>query len=281
MVRAMFVAAALGALVAGRAHAQIVEKKVLTLEGARRAIAAAEAEARRNKAGGIIAVVDDGGNLMALERLEGTFAAGARVSIGKARTAALFKKPTRFFEELINKGRTAMTAVEDFTPLIGGVPIVIEGQIVGAIGVSGANSAQQDEELALAGAAAVTGAGATMSITYFRGAEVAEAFVKGRPLVEVANYKVHASHRDGAGKAEVHLRDTDIIHVLHGKATLVTGGTVLEGQTIEPDEIRGAGLQGGDTRHLAEGDVVVVPSGVPHWFQQASAPFNYYVVKVR
>jgi len=281
MVRARFVAAALGALVAGRAHAQIVEKKVLTLEGARRAIAAAEAEARRNKAGGIIAVVDDGGNLMALERLEGTFAAGARVSIGKARTAALFRKPTRFFEELINKGRTAMTAVEDFTPLIGGVPIVIEGQIVGAIGVSGANSAQQDEELALAGAAAVTGAGATMSITYFRGAEVAEAFVKGRPLVEVANYKVHASHRDGAGKAEVHLRDTDIIHVLHGKATLVTGGTVLEGQTIEPDEIRGAGLQGGDTRHLAEGDVVVVPSGVPHWFQQASAPFNYYVVKVR
>ena len=281
MVRARFVAAALGALVAGRAHAQIVEKKVLTLEGARRAIAAAEAEARRNKAGGIIAVVDDGGNLMALERLEGTFAAGARVSIGKARTAALFKKPTRFFEELINKGRTAMTAVEDFTPLIGGVPIVIEGQIVGAIGVSGANSAQQDEELALAGAAVVTGAGATMSITYFRGAEVAEAFVKGRPLVEVANYKVHASHRDGAGKAEVHLRDTDIIHVLHGKATLVTGGTVLEGQTIEPDEIRGAGLQGGDTRHLAEGDVVVVPSGVPHWFQQASAPFNYYVVKVR
>ena len=281
MVRARFVAAALGALVAGRAHAQIVEKKVLTLEGARRAIAAAEAEARRNKAGGIIAVVDDGGNLMALERLEGTFAAGARVSIGKARTAALFEKPTRFFEELINKGRTAMTAVEDFTPLIGGVPIVIEGQIVGAIGVSGANSAQQDEELALAGAAAVTGAGATMSITYFRGAEVAEAFVKGRPLVEVANYKVHASHRDGAGKAEVHLRDTDIIHVLHGKATLVTGGTVLEGQTIEPDEIRGAGLQGGDTRHLAEGDVVVVPSGVPHWFQQASAPFNYYVVKVR
>jgi uncharacterized protein GlcG (DUF336 family)/mannose-6-phosphate isomerase-like protein (cupin superfamily) len=281
MIRAMFVAAALGALAAGHAHAQVAERKVLTLDGARRAIAAAEAEARRNKAGGIIAVVDEGGNLMALERIEGTFAAGARVSIGKARTAALFKKPTRFFEELINKGRTAMTAVEDFTPLIGGVPIVIEGQIVGAIGVSGANSAQQDEELALAGAAAVTGAGATSSITYLRGAEVAEAFVKGRPLIEVANYKVHASHRDGAGMAEVHLRDTDIIHVLHGNATLVTGGTVVEGQSIEPDEIRGAGLQGGDVRHLAEGDVVVVPSGVPHWFQQASAPFDYYVVKVR
>ena len=279
MVRALFISVALCA--AAPARAQVAEKKVLTLEGARRAIAAAEADARQKNAGGIIAVVDDGGNLIALERLEGTFAAGARVSIGKARTAALFKKPTRFFEELINKGRTAMAAVEDFTPLIGGVPIVIDGQIVGAIGVSGANSAQQDEELALAGAAAVTGAGAKASITYLPGAQVAEAFAKGRPLIEVANYKVHASHRDGAGKAEVHLRDTDIIHVLQGKATLVTGGTVLDGQSIESDEIRGAGLQGGDVRHLAEGDVVVVPSGVPHWFQQASAPFNYYVVKVR
>ena len=281
MIRAMLVAAALAAVVVGPARAQVVEKKVLTLEGARRAIAAAEAEARRDKAGGIIAVVDDGGNLIALERLESTFAAGARISIGKARTAALFKKPTRFLEELLNKGRTAMAALDEFTPLIGGVPIVIDGQIVGAIGVSGANSAQQDEELALAGAAAVTGASATASITYLRGAEVAEAFVKGRPLVEVANYKVHASHRDGAGKAEVHLRDTDIIHVLHGKAVLVTGGTVIDGQSTEPDEIRGTGLQGGDVRHLAEGDVMVVPSGVPHWFQQASAPFDYYVVKVR
>ena len=279
MLRALFVITALSAATA--AHAQVAEKKVLTLEGARRAIAAAEADARQKNAGGIIAVVDDGGNLIALERLEGTFAAGARVSIGKARTAALFKKPTRLFEELINKGRTAMAAIEDFTPLIGGVPIVSDGQIVGAIGVSGANSAQQDEELALAGAAAVTAAGAKASITYLPGAQVAEAFAKGRPLIEVANYKVHASHRDGAGKAEVHLRDTDIIHVLQGKATLVTGGTVLEAQSIEPDEIRGAGLHGGDVRHLAEGDVVVVPSGVPHWFQQASAPFNYYVVKVR
>src|SRR5437764_4712439 len=79
--------------------------------------------------------------------------------IGKARTAVLFKKPTRFFEELINKGRTAMTAVDGFTPLIGGIPIVTDGQVVGGIGVSGAASANQDEELALAGAAAFAVAG--------------------------------------------------------------------------------------------------------------------------
>jgi glc operon protein GlcG len=138
-------------------HAQVTTaKKTLTLEGARKAIAAAVAEARKAGATGVVAVVDDGGNLMALERIDGTFAAGANISIGKARTAALFKKPTRFFEDVIGKGRTAMVAV-DFTPLQGGVPIVVDGQVVGAIGVSGASSAAQDEELALAGAAALGG----------------------------------------------------------------------------------------------------------------------------
>src|SRR5205814_9508469 len=135
-------------------HAQIVEKKSLNLDGAKKAISAAVDYAKKNNApGGVVAVVDEGGNLMALERLDGTFAMGATISIGKARTAVLFKKPTRVFEELINKGRTAMTALDGFTPLIGGIPIVIDGQVVGAVGVSGAASANQDEELALAGAA--------------------------------------------------------------------------------------------------------------------------------
>ncbi len=92
---------------------------------------------------------------MAAERLDNTFAAGANISIGKARTAAIFKRPTKAFEDIINKGRTAMTSLHDFTPLQGGVPIMFDGQIVGAIGVSGASSAQQDEDLAMAGAAAL------------------------------------------------------------------------------------------------------------------------------
>src|SRR5438128_10354962 len=141
-------------------HAQIVEKKSLNLDGAKKAIAAAVDYAKKSNApGGVIAVVDEGGNLMALERLDGTFAMGATISVGKARTAVLFKKPTRFFEELINKGRTAMTAVDGFTPLIGGIPIMVDNQVVGGIGVSGAASAAQDEELALAGANAVAGGG--------------------------------------------------------------------------------------------------------------------------
>jgi glc operon protein GlcG len=137
-------------------HAQTMQKKALTLEGAKKVIAAAVADAKNKGApGGAIAVVDEGGHLIALERLDNTFAAGANISIGKARTAALFKRSTKAFEEIINKGRTAMTTLPDFTPLQGGIPIIVDGQVIGAVGVSGAASAQQDEDLAIAGANAL------------------------------------------------------------------------------------------------------------------------------
>lgn len=148
----------------GPTQAQVADKKGLTLEGAKKVIAAAVAEAKqKNAPGGVIAVVDEGGNLVALERLDGTFAAGANISIGKARTSALFKKPTKVFEDIINKGRTAMTALTDFTPLQGGIPIIVSDQIIGAVGVSGAASAQQDEELAIAGANALATSSANLS----------------------------------------------------------------------------------------------------------------------
>jgi len=138
------------------AGAQVVEKKALTLEGAKKVIAAAKAEALKNRVGCNVAVVDDGGNLIAFHRIDPTFPAGARVSIGKARTAALFRQPTKNFEDVITqKGRTSMIALDDFTPLQGGVPIIVGGQIVGAVGVSGASSADQDEQFAKAGAAAL------------------------------------------------------------------------------------------------------------------------------
>jgi glc operon protein GlcG len=148
------------AAAAAPATAQTIEARLLTLEGAKSIIAGAAAEARRvNAPGGAIAIVDEGGHVLAFERWNNTFPAAAQVSIGKARTAALFRKPTRVFEEAINQGRTAMTALPDtvLTPLQGGVPIVVDGQIVGAVGVSGAASAQQDEELALAGIRSLTG----------------------------------------------------------------------------------------------------------------------------
>lgn len=135
----------------------------LTLEGANQALAAAIAKAKERGAGGAIAVVDSGGSLIAFQRIDGTFAAGATVSVGKARTSALFKKPTKAFEDAINGGRTALAAVHEMTPLQGGVPIVVNGEVVGAIGVSGAHSQQEDEEIALAGAGAITSTSTTAS----------------------------------------------------------------------------------------------------------------------
>jgi glc operon protein GlcG len=287
LIRSVAIALFISAL-AVAASAQVADKKSLTLEGAKKVIAAAEAEAKRKNApGAVIAVVDDGGNLMALHRLDGTFAAGANISIGKARTAVLFKRPTKFFEEIIKNGRTAMVALPDtlFTPLQGGIPVVVDGQIVGGVGVSGAASAQQDEELAIAGANALgENAAANGAVSYFTKDQVAEAFSKGAVLVgegDGRNYMVHASRRESSGMAEAHMKDTDIIYVLEGSATFVTGGSIVEAKTTAPDEIRGAAISGGETRRISRGDVITVPSGTPHWFKEVSGPLTYYVVKVR
>ncbi len=278
------------------ATGEIVNKKSLDLAEAKKAISAAVDYARKNNApGGVIAVVDEGGNLMALERLDGTFAMGATISIGKARTAVLFKKPTRFFEELINKGRTAMTAVDGFTPLIGGIPIIVDGQVVGGIGVSGAASAAQDEELAIAGAHAVSSmtmpkasidsiskiqtAANNTKATIIDHKDVAIAFAKDGTLSETIDYKVNASRRDAPGLAEIHTHATDVIYVIEGSATFVTGGTALDPQEISPGEVRGWAIEGGETHLIAKGDVVVVPAGVPHWFKEVQGPFLYFVCK--
>jgi glc operon protein GlcG len=287
--------------IAATTHAQIVEKKSLNLDGAKKAIAAAVDYAKKNNApGGVIAVVDEGGNLMALERLDGTFAMGATISIGKARTAVLFKKPTRFFEELINKGRTAMTAVDGFTPLIGGIPIIFDGQVVGGVGVSGAASANQDEELALAGAAVfsesakadpssgstsaadVSGAPmmkATNDATFIEATQVAAAFAKGQPLLETAGYKVHASRRVEPGQAEIHTLDTDVIYVVDGSATLVTGGKAIDTKEIAPNEIRGIKIEGGQEHKINKGEVIIIPNGVPHQFTAVTGELHYFVCK--
>lgn len=267
----------------------ISEKKGLTLEGARKVIAAAEAYAKEHNApGGAIAVVDEGGNLMALERLDGTFSAGPKISIGKARTAVQFKKPTKVFEDLINKGRTTMVALEDFTPLQGGIPIVVDGEIVGGIGVSGASTAQQDEEIAIAGAEAAKQFKADPitavqpAVSYFPKEKVDASFSTGAELYQPdGNYTIITSRRDSPGEVELHEKDSDIIYVLKGSATFITGGTLFDGKKVAENEIRGTKLNAGAPRTLAAGDVIVVPAGTPHWFKEVQAPFLYYTVKVR
>jgi glc operon protein GlcG len=141
-------------IIAASANAQVAEQKNITLDAAKKVVAEAVKYAKANNApGGSIAVVDNGGNLVYMERLDGTFAASAEVAIKKANTSALFKAPSVKLENSINGGRQALITV-GHTFLQGGIPIIYNGQVIGAIGVSGAASAQQDEEIAIAGSKA-------------------------------------------------------------------------------------------------------------------------------
>jgi mannose-6-phosphate isomerase-like protein (cupin superfamily) len=114
---------------------------------------------------------------------------------------------------------------------------------------------------------------------FIAGDRTQAAFATGQPLVETSAYKVHASRREAPGMAEVHTLDTDILYVLEGSATIVTGGRVVSAAEIGPHEVRGASIDGGTTRRLAKGDLLIVPNGVPHWFKDVQPPFLYYVVK--
>jgi glc operon protein GlcG len=149
---AALAAAACLVLAPCRAFAQGV-KRTLTLESAKKVAAAAEAEAIKRHATVVVVVVDDGGYPLVLHRLDDTQVASVEVGIGKARTAAIFRRPSRDFEEQIKNGRLASLVLPGATPLQGGLPIVLEGKVIGAIGVSG-NTPQEDEDIARVGAAA-------------------------------------------------------------------------------------------------------------------------------
>src|SRR6266536_1380018 len=133
-------------------QAQLLEKKVLTLEAAEKVAAAAEAEAKKRNATVVIVVVDDGGYPLVIKRLNDTQVASVDVGISKARTAAIFRRPSKDFEDQIKTGRVASLVLPGATPLQGGLLLVFEGKVVGAIGVSG-NTPQEDEDIAKAGVA--------------------------------------------------------------------------------------------------------------------------------
>lgn len=132
----------------------LLARPTLSLAAARRIIDAAEREATARGVGVVTAVVDGSGNLIQLSRMDSAQVASVEVGIGKARTAAIFRRPSREFEEQVRNGRVAALALAGATPLQGGVPVVIDGLVVGAVGVSG-DSPQVDEDIAIAGASAV------------------------------------------------------------------------------------------------------------------------------
>ena len=139
----------LGFFLVGVSHvdAQVVTKKAITLELAKKVAAAAEAEARNNGWTVCIAIVDDGAHLVYLERMDNTQIGSLEVAIQKARTAISFKRPTKVYEDMVAGGRTVILGLPGVVPIEGGLPIIVDGQYIGAIGVSG-STAQQDGQIA-------------------------------------------------------------------------------------------------------------------------------------
>jgi glc operon protein GlcG len=153
-VRAAFAVAAL-ALSSQDAPAQLLDKKALTLAAAQKMVAAAQAQAEREHLAGVIAVVDDGGwPILVLRMDNAAYIASVELAPGKARTAALFKKPSQVLEDSINHGRTAAVTARDFLQMQGGLPIVVDGQVIGGIGAS-FDTPEHDVEIAQAGLAAL------------------------------------------------------------------------------------------------------------------------------
>jgi uncharacterized protein GlcG (DUF336 family) len=136
------------------AQAQIASKKALTLDAAKQIAAAAEAEARKNNWTMVICVVDDGGHLLYLERMDGTQIGSVQVAQEKASTAVLFKRPTKALEDAVAGGRNAILKLPGALPVEGGIPIMIGTELIGAVGVSGGASSQ-DAQVASAGLKAV------------------------------------------------------------------------------------------------------------------------------
>jgi mannose-6-phosphate isomerase-like protein (cupin superfamily) len=134
--------------------------------------------------------------------------------------------------------------------------------------------------LGLAAGSWLIAAGESPAVTYIGHDKVAESLAKGGNLVTATDLIVLGAHRAGAGQVEVHEKETDVMYVVEGAATIVTGGTMIGGKASGPGQLRGNEIQGGATRHLTKGDVVVIPAGIPHWFKEVSPVISYYVVKV-
>jgi glc operon protein GlcG len=296
----------------------VAEVPALTYQGARVAAEAAGAEAARRGVAPVISAVDAGGALMYLVRPDSAQVASVEVTTDKARTAAIYRRPSKDFEDQASGGRPSALHLARAVPLQGGVPIEYDGEVIGAIGVSGATDADEDRELAEIGARALEdavaarsngtpsnggaddapapatgpaggspatatgggGAASNGSAAHFPAAAVEERFRSGGLLLDEPGYKIDAGRRDGPGEVEYHERIVDVMHVVQGSATVVTGGSMVEPREVAPGELRAAAVEGGEPHELREGDVLAIPNGVPHQFTEVSGPFLYFVVKV-
>ena len=273
--------------IAGAAAAfSTTEVPALTYDGARMAAEAVGAAAAQRGVAPVVSAVDAGGELVFLVRPDAAQVASVQVTTDKARTAAIYRRPSKDFEDQASGGRPSALHLARAVPLQGGMPIEYAGEVIGAVGVSGARSADEDQELAIIGveaiAAALNGAsnGTSNGAAHFDREAVARKFQTGGLLLDSGAYKLDAGRRVEPGEVEFHAHAVDVMHVVQGTATVVTGGTMLDAREVAPGELRARAVDGGTAHELSEGDVLAIPSGVPHQFTAVSDPFLYFVVKV-
>jgi uncharacterized protein GlcG (DUF336 family)/uncharacterized RmlC-like cupin family protein len=256
----------------------------LTHDGARIAAEAVGAVATSRGVAPVASVVDAGGALVYMWRPDAAQVASVDVATEKARTAAIYRRPSKDFEDQASSGRPSALHLARAVPLQGGIPIAHDGEVIGAIGVSGASSAGEDNELAVLGAAAAEAAaaenGSGNGAVFFANETVRRKFETGGLLLDAQRYKIDAGRRQAPGEVEYHGGVADVIHVLQGTATVVTGGEMVDTREVAPGEVRARTSEGGTPHRLSQGDVLAIPSGVPHQFVEVSDPFLYFVVKV-
>src|SRR2546423_1500156 len=213
-------------------------RKIIDDAGADAVLAAAEAFALEQGSRVVIAIVDPSGELIQLRRTPGAQVASSRVAVDKARTAAIYRRPSKDFEDQASNGRPSALHLARAVPLQGGMPIVHDGEVVGGIGVSGASSADEDQELSVVGASALEApARGTNGAWVFPRDLVEQTFQTGGLLLDAPNYKIDAGRRDRPGEVEYHERVTDVMHVFQGSATVVTGGTMVDPREVGPGEL--------------------------------------------
>jgi len=253
----------------------------LSAADARRAAETIASECARRDVWPVCAVVDAGGELMCIWRPDKAQVASVGVATDKARTAAIYRRPSKDFEDQASGGRPSALHLARAVPLQGGIPIVHDGHAIGAVGVSGASSADEDQELAVMGAEALSAHdGSANGATFFGERAVSAKFATGGLLLDAGAYKLDAGRREAPGEVEYHAHTVDVMHVVEGSATVLTGGEMVGVRSAGDGELRAESVAGGHPHELSAGDVLAVPAGVPHQFTRVSSPFLYFVVKV-
>jgi uncharacterized protein GlcG (DUF336 family)/uncharacterized RmlC-like cupin family protein len=253
---------ALTALVAVNAFgAGAPAQPALGIDRAKSHASAAIANARAKSVFDVaVAVVDANGTVIYVERLDGARADASDAAIGKARSAA-------------KAGASAASQQ-------GGAALTEGGKVIGAVGVSSGANATQNQEIASAGTKTLD-TSRMEKVTFIPAAEVETGYNRFATIVNGVGYWVITSRRTAPGEAEVHTTDADIIYVIEGSATFVTGGELVEARNTSPIELRAKSIAGGEEHRLTKGDLITVPKGVPHWFKAVDGKFSYYVVKAK